>query len=167
VNRFSIFPLLLFLALSACGRQATEAERALPPERFIEVNVALREIPRDHEQADSIRAMVLGEHDVSEEELRRFVLARSAEPAELAAVWDEIHRRLIERRADEEPIDPERLELDDEAGGLPEDDADAEQVRPGMLPAPAEPRAPAASRAREPARGTPPARGRAAEVRIQ
>jgi len=143
VSPIPILLVLLLVLTAACDRRPQDADGVLSTERFVEINVALREIPRDHERADSLRAAVLGEHEVQEDDLRRFVLARADRPDEIASVWEEIHRQLIEGQLPEEPIDPERLELDDvdviridADGTAADDDADAGVARPAAAPLP-------------------------------
>jgi hypothetical protein len=143
-----VFPVRILLVMvvlltAACDRRSRDPDGTISTARFIQVNVELREIPRDHERADSLRAAVLGAHEIQEEDLRRFVLARANRPDEIASVWEEIHRELIERREPEEPIDPGLLELDDAEvvrihaeGANADEDADTGVARPAPAPLP-------------------------------
>jgi hypothetical protein len=97
VTNWKIAALLAVLtAASACGGEGRQGERTLSRDRFIETNVALRQIERSAENADSLRGVTLAEHGVTEEQMRAFVSARSDRPAELAEIWGEIHQRLFE-----------------------------------------------------------------------
>jgi hypothetical protein len=112
VSRWTCGAVLLLLSLlGGCGREPQPGTE-LTRERFIETNVALRAIPRDTLQADSVaqdslRQAVLAEHGTTEEELRGFVMALSERPGELAAVWSEIHERLMALELGD-PEDPAR-----------------------------------------------------------
>jgi hypothetical protein len=99
--------LLVLATVFGCGRDPERGFATIPRERFIETNVALRQIDRAAPEADSLRAEVLAEHGVTEEDLQAFVTARSDRPGELASVWDEIRQRLTDRSAEMEPIEME------------------------------------------------------------
>jgi hypothetical protein len=111
--------LLVLATVSGCGRDPERGYATIPRERFIETNVALRQIDRAAPEADSLRAEVLAEHGVTEEDLRAFVIARSERPGELAAVWDEIRQRLTDRSAETEPFEMQTA-LAEEDGTLRE-----------------------------------------------
>jgi len=88
-------------------------------ERFIEANVALRQIDRTDPAADSLRAVVMQEREIGEGDLERFVQARDSRPGELAAIWQEIHERLAEAQLPPEAI----TDVDGDSEPLPAEDA--------------------------------------------
>ncbi len=90
----ALLALVGLLTLAGCERVGDPARRTLPRERFIEVNVALRQVEPEAPEADSARAAVLSEHGVTAEQLLAFVQARSGRPQELAQIWAEIQERL-------------------------------------------------------------------------
>jgi hypothetical protein len=106
--------LLVLTTTFGCVRDPERGYATIPRERFIETNVALRQIDRAAPEADSLRAEVLAEHGVTEEDLRAFVTARSDRPGELAAVWDEIRQRLTDRSAEVEPTEMEAARLEED-----------------------------------------------------
>jgi hypothetical protein len=123
--------LVIVGGLIGCGRESRRDAATIDRERFIEANVALRQVPPDTALADSLRHEVLAQHGVSEEDLRAFVLARTDRPAELSAIWEEIHLRMLEQRAAEAlPEDEDSIDdaVDDDqaeispSGPLPETD---------------------------------------------
>lgn len=62
----------------------------MPRTKFVEVSVALGRLDPAAPDHDARVAEVLREHGVSAEEMEAFVEARSGEPEELAAVWEEV-----------------------------------------------------------------------------
>ncbi|MGI9181266.1 MAG: hypothetical protein ACR2H9_12310 [Longimicrobiaceae bacterium] len=120
--------LLALLPLAACDRAGAPARRTVAAERFIEVNVALRQIDAEAPEADSARAAVLAEHGVTEEQMLAFVRARSDRPQELAQIWAEIQQRL-EIAAD--TVQDEGIE---EPDTLPDPPDGGEPLPPLQLP---------------------------------
>ncbi|HEU0013493.1 MAG TPA: hypothetical protein VFQ45_07400 [Longimicrobium sp.] len=89
--RRPLLALLAAAALSACGR-ADAAAGAIPRDRFVAANVALRLVPDTVPNADSLRAAALRKHRVTAKELRAFVTAHEAEY--LAEAWKAIAERV-------------------------------------------------------------------------
>jgi hypothetical protein len=80
-------PLLLVLVLAACGAEQ-DPVGAQDRERFVEVNVALREA------GSGARDSVLAAHGTTEDWLLEFSALLADDPDRLADTWDEIQRRL-------------------------------------------------------------------------
>lgn len=136
--------LLIVLAVGAapgCGREPQAVDGTIPRERFVEVSVALRQIDADSATVDSVRAEVLARHGVTAEQLRDFVHAHGERPAELAAIWDEIARRLQEAEAAAAPGAEAVEEATDSL--LAPDTLPAREPTPDAAEAPAAPRGPA------------------------
>jgi hypothetical protein len=122
--------LLALTALGACQREKRAGDHTISPERFIEANVALRQVAGDTVDAIALRESVLEEQGITEDDLRAFVTARSDRPGELAAIWDEIYVRLIDAEEPEELSDEEadRLELPRPGGAALSDEVLSEPV---------------------------------------
>lgn len=90
-----VLGMLLMVAALACGRGSDDARSTISREKFIETFVALQLIQGDSMVLDSLRAVVLEEQGVTEEEMRRFVAVRGENPEELAQIWEEVHQRLV------------------------------------------------------------------------
>jgi len=119
ILRSTVFVLLAALTVAGCGRAPGTPDDVMSRERFIEANVALRQIDRTDPAADSLRAVVMQERDIGEGDLERFVQARDSRPGELAAIWQEIHERLAEAQLPPEPI----TDVDGASEALPSDEA--------------------------------------------
>jgi hypothetical protein len=93
----------MLLAAAACGGERAPGQSTISRERFVKVNVALRQIDPAAADAPQQRAGVLEAHSVTEDELQNFVSARQRNTAELASIWDEI-RRELEQQAEPQPV---------------------------------------------------------------
>lgn len=89
------------LGTAACGEPSTSETEALAPPAFIEVVVELREAERELAAADSAaerfaerKDEILSRHEVTEEDLRRFLVRHEQDLALLQEVWDSINQRL-------------------------------------------------------------------------
>jgi hypothetical protein len=93
----TVLAVLLVAAMAAsstaCGGRKTP-DGTISTERFIEMNVALRQIVGDAPDAAERRDSVLHAYGVTEDQLRNYVDAHRADAAHLAEVWDEIRSRL-------------------------------------------------------------------------
>jgi hypothetical protein len=95
VNVWKAAAVLACLAgAAACERVPRAEANTISEDRFIGAYVALSAVAGDTAVTDSLRAVILAEHGVTEEEMRAFVAARSHDPQRLAAVWDQIRERL-------------------------------------------------------------------------
>lgn len=106
MKRFIILLLLLCVPslLGACTSGESVREQAISRDRFIAVNVALRQIDPEGPKASERRDEVLREHGVTTEQLREFVERRENRPGELAEIWEEIARRTDRVRDLEESL---------------------------------------------------------------
>lgn len=83
----------LAVALAAAGMAACEgnsAQGAIPRDRFVKANVALRSVDDTAAKGDSLRAAALKRHRVTERDLQRFVRVHANDPEYLATVWREV-----------------------------------------------------------------------------
>lgn len=101
--------------LAGCGEGGTDsAEDGLTAAEFVEIVTALREAEREVALEDSARALfaerkaeILERRDVTEAELRAFVVALGQDPARLEQVWDTIAERLKYLPEEREPVQRE------------------------------------------------------------
>jgi hypothetical protein len=98
---------IVLLAPLGCDRASQASANTIPDERFVGAYVAISRVEGDSVRLDSIRAAVLAEQGVTEEQMRAFVDARSGNPLQLAAVWDRIRERLSEIPHTPVPMDGE------------------------------------------------------------
>jgi hypothetical protein len=99
VNIWKLAAVLLLLLAAACDRPPRTSSNTISEDRFVEAYVAMSRvradtITEDTARADSLRAAVLAEHGLTEEQMREFVSARSRNPQQLATVWEQIRTRL-------------------------------------------------------------------------
>ena len=83
-------PALALAALALGGCREQEAQGAIPRDKFVLANVAVRSVPDTAAKGDSLRRAALKKYRVSEAELRRFVELHGGKPEYMAAVWKEI-----------------------------------------------------------------------------
>lgn len=83
---------LLALVLAGCGGR--DAAAAIPRERFVAANVALRTVPDTVGNAAALRQEALKKHRVTEKELKGFVAAHGRDPEFMAGVWRDIAQRV-------------------------------------------------------------------------
>ena len=74
--------------LAACGRKT--AEGAIPRERFVLANAALRSVEDTAAAADSLRAAALRKYRVTGADLQRFVRVHGTHADYMARVWSEV-----------------------------------------------------------------------------
>ncbi|HEX9938527.1 MAG TPA: hypothetical protein VGB15_15425 [Longimicrobium sp.] len=138
----------LAAAVAACGDNT--AQGAIPRDRFVKANVALRSVIDTASAGDSLRAAALKQHRVTEKDLQRFVRVHQNDPEYLATVWREVadsvqrryeRERLGGRREGPAPLPPGMAAPDPDArpdSVLGMSPAGEPVMRPG--PTPAEPR---------------------------
>jgi hypothetical protein len=91
--------LTVLLAATACG--ASDTTFAAPDERFVATMVELRRAAMmagtDTAAFEELRLEVLRERGVTEDELRAYVEANSADLDHMAMIWDSVAARLEEQ----------------------------------------------------------------------
>ena len=96
--------LLAAHALASCQagpEGATDGRGAISSEAFVEAMVALRTpdlLDQSGYLPEGEPEQILGEHGLVPDDLRRFVEARGTDVALMAALWNEIERRVNELR---------------------------------------------------------------------
>ena len=83
----------LAVALAVGGMAACKgntAQGAIPRDRFVKANVALRSVDDTAAKGDSLRAAALRQHRVTDRDLQRFVRVHANDPEFLATVWREV-----------------------------------------------------------------------------
>ncbi|HEU4559965.1 MAG TPA: hypothetical protein VFS20_19100 [Longimicrobium sp.] len=96
----------LAVALAAAGVAACKgntAQGAIPRDRFVKANVALRAVDDTAAAGDSLRAAALRRHRVTEKDLQRFVRTHANDPEYLATVWREVADS-VQRRYERERL---------------------------------------------------------------
>ncbi len=105
--------MLLGLSLAGCDRGGGAAA-AMPRDRFVKVNVAMRAIPDSAADAQRKRAELLKGEKLTRKHLDGFVAAHARDPEYLAAVWREIADSVEARNSRKRPPPP-----DGDAGKAP------------------------------------------------
>jgi hypothetical protein len=140
---------LVLPLLAACSTGGEEVESGLTAERFTEVVESLREAERSLPDGDSAAALfaerrdeILARYEVTEEQLRAYVRARSRDVEGLRELWDTLSARLRYVPGQDAPPEdtlPGDAPVDtpavDTLGSdtIPGDDARGDALRPDTL----------------------------------
>jgi hypothetical protein len=152
--------LLAAAGLAACGQD--DAQGAIPRQRFVLANAALRSVPDTAAKGDSLRAAALKKYRVTERDLMRFVQVHRRRPEYMSNVWrevaDSVQKRYERVYLAGRPQDvPPGMAPPDVDGRLPDQPRPPVQPPPAVRPPVVQP--PVIQPEGEPPVGPPPPRG--------